>query len=83
MKLVFLGEEVQTKRTTGCSKCGNRVTTSTGTTRLTSKKFALPSQSIIDVRIGVPFEVSDTDGMYLADLTYQIKDQLKPLFKVV
>lgn len=83
MKLKFLGVLRPVTRTSGCSSCGNRTSTVNGYQRKTSKTIFLPSGVEFNVRVGQTIDVSDEDGLYLADLTYQINNQIFHEFEVI
>ena len=83
LRLRYLGVMKPYVKTAGCSSCGNRSTTVSGATRASRADIALPSGNILPVRMGVPFEINDKDGLYLSELTYVYDNQTYYEFEVL
>lgn len=83
MVLKYLGRLETSVKASGCSKCGNRSPQSSGLTRTTYRKVALPSGAIIDVRVGRKFEVSSSDGLFLLNQYYVVGGKSYQEFEVV
>lgn len=83
MKVRFLGVLKPYTINSGCSTCGNRVSTAQGLTREVSKTYVLPDGSLHTFRLGVEEEVPEEIGLFLIDQTYVVKGVTYQAFEVL
>lgn len=70
MKIKYTGIEETRPKSSGCPVCGARVIRKR-TVQFT-RSFKVPSGKSITFRIGHPQEVSQEDGEYLKNFSYQV-----------
>ena len=76
MRVVFKG--IVEKGHKGCPVCGRRKSDYIYRSR---RSYILPSGNSKTFRAGVPVEVSDRDGNFLLNLTYESQGEIKHAFE--
>lgn len=80
MKVVFKGVTGVSK-SGGCARCGQSAKTSKRL--ITEKEYHMPSGNKVLFKLGIPVEVSESDGAWLLDYIEKTKDGTRKIFDKV